>query len=94
LFDLKLTDIVERSDKVAEQAADIMPTWRTSVPTVDYHSGTIGRDEVVPPHRQSVGPQHYNIATEDDLPPIGDDSEASGSVGSGDDEQISRICRP
>jgi hypothetical protein len=91
LFEINTQDIVARTDRIAEEAADIMPTYATNALTVDFYEDVSRRDEVASPARQTGGVQWFNIATDDEG--AGEDvagEEPDDSDFSADDEEITR----
>ena len=57
-FDAEMRDIVMQTDRIFEEAADIMPTRATNVLTVDFDTQMSRRDEVASPQRQAGGTQY------------------------------------
>ena len=65
-FDINIRDIVGQTDRIREEAADIMPTHASQVLTVDFETQESRRDEVAPPQSQAVATQYFNIADDED----------------------------
>ena len=63
-FDANIQDMVARTDRVAEEAADMMPALGTNALTVDFGSQTSRRDEAITPESGRRGTQYFNIGSD------------------------------
>ena len=66
-FHQNIRDIVTQTDRIREEAADIMPTHATHALTVDFATQKSRQDEVASPQLQAAAAtQYFNIASDDD----------------------------